>query len=381
MMLSEEQRMLREMVRDFAVNRIRPTAAETDENERFPEAIITEMAELGLLGIPYPEQYGGAGMDWMSSALAVEEIAKVCGSTAYTLAAHLALGIGPIFLFGTEEQKHAYLPDLCGGAALGALAVTERDAGSDVGAIRTTALVRGDGFILNGVKAYCTNGSRARVFTVGAVTDEGSGGRGLSCFIVDKGWNGVEIGRKGRQLGVRGAETVEVRLNSVRVPRQNLLGRRNDGRSQILAVRSLHRITLAAMALGLAEGAYDLTFTYVKERKAFDQRIVDFQATQFKLADMHLDIEAARHLVCDAARKQDSGEPFVHEAVLAKLFASEVARRVTSQAIQLHGGYGYVREYAVERFFRDAKVCELDGGTSEILRVAIAQSLVQDSSD
>jgi alkylation response protein AidB-like acyl-CoA dehydrogenase len=378
MQLTEEHKMLREMVRDFAQNRIRPQAAEIDETERFPEEVIAEMAELGLMGIPYPEKYGGAGMDYVAYAIAVEEIAKVCGSTALTLAAHISLGTGPIFMFGSEEQKTKYLPELCSGKALGAFGLTEPQAGSDAGATQSSAVNKGDHYLLNGTKVFCTNGSFAKYVTVSAVTDKGKGTKGISCLVLEKGWEGFELGKKEHKLGVRGSDTVVLHFSDVKVPKGNLLGKENEGFKQMLTTLDAGRISIAAMSLGLAEGAYDATLQYVTERKAFDKRVADFQATQFKLADMHVQIEAARHLVFEAAQRKDAGKPYMREAAVAKLFASEMATRVTLQAIQLHGGYGYIRDYPVERMFRDNKLCEIGEGTSEIQRLVIARTLLQD---
>jgi butyryl-CoA dehydrogenase len=376
MQLSEEQKMLREMVRDFAQNRIRPIAAEIDEHERFPEEIVSEMADLGLMGIPYPERYGGAGMDYVSYALAVEEIARVCGSTALTLAAHISLGCGPIYTFGSEEQKQKYLPALAGGTTLGAFGLTEPQAGSDAGATQTTAVEDGDAYIVNGSKQYCTNGTYAGVYTISAVTDRARGTRGISCFLLEKGMDGFSVGKKERKLGVRGSDTVFLHFSDVRVPKENLLGKPGDGFKQMLTILDGGRISIAAMSLGLAEGAYEATVKYTTERKAFGQRIADFEATQFKIADMYTQIEAARHLIFDAAARKDAGESYMREAAMAKLFASEMASRVTSQAIQLHGGYGYMRDYPVERMFRDNKLCEIGEGTSEIQRLVIARTLI-----
>jgi butyryl-CoA dehydrogenase len=378
MHLTEEHKMLREMVRDFAQNRIKPIATEIDENERFPEEIIAEMGELGLMGIPFPETYGGAGMDYTAYALAVEEIAKVCGSTALTLAAHISLGSGPIYQFGNEEQRQKYLPELCSGATLGGFGLTEPQAGSDAGATQTTAVDKGDHFLVNGTKVLCTNGSYAKYFTISAVAEKGKGTRGISCFILEKGMPGFELGKKEHKLGVRGSDTVVLHFNDVKVPKENLLGKTGEGFKQMLTTLDAGRISIGAMALGLAEGAYETTLEYVMNRKAFDQKIADFQATQFKIADMFTQIEAARHLVFESARKKDAGEPYVREAAMGKLFASETATKVTSQAIQLHGGYGYVREYPVERMFRDSKLCEIGEGTSEIQRLVIARTLIQE---
>jgi butyryl-CoA dehydrogenase len=378
MRLTEEQKMLRDMVRDFAQTRIKPIASEIDEQERFPEEIIAEMGDLGLMGIPYPETYGGAGMDYTSYALAIEEIAKVCGSTALTLAAHISLGIGPIYTFGSEAQKQKYLPDMCAGKALGAFGLTEPQAGSDAGATACTAIDHGDHFLLNGTKVYCTNGSYAKVFTVSAVAEKGRGTKGISCFILEAGMPGFEIGKAEHKLGVRGSDTRVLHFTDVKIPKANQLGKPNEGFKQMLTTLDSGRISIAAMSLGLAEGAYEATLDYVVGRKAFDQTLADFQATQFKLADMLTQIEAARHLVFEAAARKDAGEHYMREAAMAKLYASEMASRVTSQAIQLHGGYGYIRDYPVERMFRDNKLCEIGEGTSEIQRLVIARTILQE---
>jgi butyryl-CoA dehydrogenase len=379
MQLTEEQRMLRDMVRDFAQNRIKPIAAEIDEAERFPSEIFHEMGELGLMGIPYPEEYGGAGMDNVSYAIAVEEVARVCGSTALGLAAHISLGCGPIYLFGSEAQKKKYLPDLCAGKYMGGFGLTESQAGSDAGATQTTAVDKGDHYLLNGTKIFCTNGSFSKCYTVSAITEKGKGTKGISCFIIEREWPGFEIGKKERKLGCRGSDTVVLHFSDIKIPKENLLGKPGEGFKQMLTVLDGGRISIAAMALGLAQGAYDATLEFVTQRKAFNKRIADFQATQFKLADMATQITAARHLIMDAALKKDAGEHYVKEAAMAKLYASEVANRVTSQAIQLHGGYGYIREYPVERMFRDAKLCEIGEGTSEIQRLVISRELLKSS--
>lgn len=378
MQLTEEQKMLRDMVRDFAQTRIKPVAAEIDENETFPEDIVAEMGELGLMGIPYSDEYGGAGMDYVSYAIAVEEIAKVCGSTAITLAAHISLGIGPIALFGSERQKKKYMPDLCSGKTLGAFGLTESQAGSDAGATQTSAVEMDDHFLLNGNKVFCTNGAYANFITISALTEKGKGTKGISCFVLEKGMEGFSVGKHEHKLGVRGSNTVVLHFTDVKIPKENLLGNRGEGFRQMLTVLDGGRISIAAMSLGLAEGAYEATVAYVNERKAFGKPISSFQATQFKLADMCTEIAAARHLVFDAARKKDADEPFMREAAMAKLYASEMASRVTSQAIQLFGGYGYMRDYPVERMFRDNKICEIGEGTSEIQRLVIARTVLQE---
>jgi butyryl-CoA dehydrogenase len=379
MIFTEEQKMLREMVRDFALNRIKPEAAAIDEEERFPIEILSEMSDLGLMGIPFPEELGGAGMDTVSYILALEEISKVCASTALTLMVHTALAGGAIHLWGSEDQKQQYLPELCSGKTIGAFALSEPEAGSDLGATRTVCIDAGDHYLLNGVKTYCTNGSYAQVFIVTALSDETSGARGLSSYIVEKGWPGFEIGRKIHKLGVRGSDTVELRFVDVKVPKENLLGKEREGLKQMLSVINWGRLSIAAIGLGIAEGAYDSTVGYVKQRKMFGQTLADFQATQFKLSDMYTQIEAARHLIYEAAVKKDQGEAYDIAASVAKLFVGEMAPKICSQAIQLYGGYGYMRDYPVERMFRDSKLCEVGGGTAEMQRLAIARSILREN--
>jgi butyryl-CoA dehydrogenase len=379
MYLSEEQKMLQEMVCDFAQNRIKPLAAVIDEEERFPAELISEMSELGLLGIPFPEEYGGAGMGMLSYTIALEEIAKVCGSTALTLMSHISLGANLIYTFGNEQQKHTYLSDLCSGKSLGALALTEAQCGSDAGALQTACEDKGDYYLLNGTKTWVTNGSHGQVINVCAVTDQEKGARGISCFIVEKTFSGFGIGDREHKLGVRGADTVELRFTNTKIPKENLLGKLNEGYRQILTNLDGARIAMGAIAIGLAEGAYDCTSKYVKQRKAFGKTLADFQATRFKLSDMYTQIQAAKHLVYDAALRMDAGESHRREASMAKLFSSEMATKVCSQAIQLYGGYGYMRDYPVERMFRDSRLCEIGGGTSEIQRLVIARTLLREN--
>jgi len=378
MELTEEQRMLRDMVRDFAQNELSPIAAQLDEEQSFPHDAVKKMGELGLMGIPFPESLGGAGMDYLSYTLAVEEIAKVCGSTALTLAAHISLGCWPLYAFGTEEQKKKYLPHLCSGEWLGAYGLTEPQAGSDAGATQSAAVLNGKHYTLNGTKQFCTNGSYAHTVVVSALTDKSKGTRGISCFVMETGMPGFAVGKKENKLGCRGSDTVMLHFEECKVPKENLLGKEGEGFKQMLTTLDGGRISIAAMALGLAEGAYGAALSYAKERKQFGQPLAKFQATQFKLADMLTQIEAARHLTYTAAMLKDQGRPYVREAAMAKVFSSEMASRVCLQAIQIHGGYGYTRDYPVERMFRDNKLTEIGEGTSEIQRLIIARTILEE---
>ncbi|HEB84611.1 MAG TPA: acyl-CoA dehydrogenase [Bacteroidetes bacterium] len=374
--LTEEQKMLQEMVRDFAENEVKPIAAEIDEEERFPEETVAKMAELGLLGITFPEEYGGSGMDTVSYAIAVEELSRVCASTGITLAAHISLGVAPIHYFGNEEQKKRWMPPLCGGEYLGAFGLTEPNAGSDAGGTETTAVKDGDHYVLNGSKIYCTNGSYAGTVVCTAVTDKEKGTKGISNFIVPAGTPGFTVGKKERKLGIRGSNTVMLHFNDCRVPEENLLGKPGEGFKQFLITLDGGRISIGAMALGIAQGAFEEALRYSQERYQFGKPIAAFQAIQFKLADMATEIEAARHLVYHAARLRDAGKDYVRQSSMAKLYASEVAMRVANSALQVHGGYGYIKEYPVERMFRDAKLTEIGEGTSEIQRLVIARTLL-----
>ncbi len=377
LMLPEEVVMLRDMVADFAKNELAPIAQEIDEKQMFPLEQVKKMGELGMMGIPYPEEYDGAGLGALGYAVAVEEIAKVCGSTALTLAAHTSLGIGPIYLFGSDEQKQKYLPPMCRGEALGSFGLTEPSAGSDAGGTQTTAVRDGNEWVINGTKIYITNANYASTFVATAVTDRGKGTRGISSFIIEQGTPGFSIGKKENKLGCRGSDTATLHFDDCRIPLENLLGEENAGFKQFLTVLDGGRISIAAMALGLAEGAYLATVKYAKERHQFGQAIADFQATQMKLANMATEIEAARHLVYHSAKLKDGHHDYVKYSSMAKLFASEVSSRVCMNAIQIHGGYGYIREYGVERMMRDAKITEIGEGTSEIQRLVIARQILQ----
>lgn len=375
---TDEQMMLCDMVREFAKKEIEPVAAEIDESGEFPMANIKKMAELGLLGIPFPEEYGGAGMDTMSLALALEEIAKACGSTCLTVAAHISLCATPIYLFGTEEQKRKYLAPLAKGESLGSFCLTEPGSGSDAGAAKTTAVLKGDHYVLNGSKAYVTNGGVADYFVVFAKTAPDKGVKGISAFIVEKGFEGFIVGKKEDKLGVRASDTRVISIDNCRVPKENLLGKENEGFQQALITLDGGRIGIGAMAVGLAQAAMEKAAAYSKEREAFGQPISEFQAIRWMLADMATEIYAARLMVHEAAQMRDQGKPYTKEAAMAKLFASEMAMRATKNAIQILGGYGYCKDYPVERYWRDAKLTVIGEGTSEIQRLVISRELLKE---
>ncbi|MBI1850483.1 MAG: acyl-CoA dehydrogenase [Planctomycetes bacterium] len=377
--LSEEHRLLRNSVREFAEQEIAPLAEQLDVSGEFPHEIFRKMGELNLLGIPVPEEYGGAGLDTLANSIAVEEIARVDGATALGVAAHVGLGISPILAFGTEAQKKKYVPALATGKMLGAFGLTEPNAGSDAGSTQTTAVADGDSYVVNGSKMYCTNGGHAGVINFTAVTDKSLGTKGITSFIVERGTKGLVIGKKEDKLGMRSSDTRVVAFEDMRLHRSQMLGELNQGFVNFLKTLDGGRITIGALALGLAVGAYERALKYAKERKQFGKPIAEHQAIAFKLADMVVGIEAARHLVYHAAMLKDAKKPFKLDASIAKLFASEMSTRVCDDAIQVHGGYGYVRDYQVERFYRDAKLCEIGEGTSEIQRLVISREILKEN--
>jgi alkylation response protein AidB-like acyl-CoA dehydrogenase len=371
--LSEEHELLRRTVREFAEQRIAPVAEELDREHRFPYEIVAELAELGLMGIPIPEEYGGGGGDTLSYTLAIEELTRIDSSVAITVAAHTSLGTMPIFLFGNEEQKREWLPQLASGEKLAAFGLTEPDAGSDAGATRTTA-EPGDGkWVVNGSKIFITNAGTdiSACVTITAKT----GDEEISNLIVPNGTEGYEISAPMRKMGWNAADTRELSFRDCEVPEGNLLGERGAGYRQFLEILDGGRISIAAMGLGLAQGAYDLAATYARERQQFGQPISKFQAIQFKLADMATEIEAGRGLVYKAAWLKDQGRPFAQAAAMAKLYTGELAHRVANQSLQIHGGYGYMDEYAISRLYRDQKVLEIGEGTNEVQRLVIARHL------
>ena len=356
---------------------VKPLAAEIDEEERFPRETVEKMKACKMLGIPYSREYGGAGADYLCYILAVEELSKKCGTTGVVLSAHTSLGTWPIVQFGTPEQKEKYLPDLCTGKKLAAFGLTEPNAGTDAAGQQTTAVKDGDDYILNGTKIFITNAGEADVYIIFAMTDKTKGTHGISAFIVEKGMPGFTVGQHEKKLGIRGSATSELIFNNVRLSKDHLLGQEGKGFKIAMMTLDGGRIGIAAQALGIAQGAIDEVVPYVKSRKQFGRPISKFQNTQFQLADMQTKVDAARWLVYDAAMKKEKGLPYSVEAAKAKLFASEVAMEVTTKAIQLMGGYGYTRDYPVERMFRDAKITEIYEGTSEVQRMVISGAMLK----
>lgn len=377
--LTEEQNLIRDMVRDFAVTEVAPSAAERDETERFDrELMFDKLAELGLTGIVFPEEYGGAASDYVSYAIAVEELSRVCASTGVTLSAHLSLCANPIYLFGTEEQKKKFLVPLAEGRAMGAFGLTEPSAGSDAGGTKTTAAQDGDSWLLNGTKIFITNGGEAETYVVLARTDKNAEKhRGISAFIVEKGTSGFSFGKKEKKMGIRSSPTLELVFENCRVSQENMLGEEGQGFKVAMKTLDGGRIGIGAQAVGIAQGALDAAVAYTRERKQFGASVATFQGVQFQIADMATQVQAARLLLYNAAYRASSGKTYSQESAMAKLFASETAMKVTTQAVQLFGGYGYTREFPVERMMRDAKITEIYEGTSEIQRLVIGSALIR----
>ncbi|NCO51623.1 MAG: acyl-CoA dehydrogenase [Deltaproteobacteria bacterium] len=377
--LNEEQKLIRQTVRDFAEKELKPGTAERDETETFDRKLMYDkLGELGLTGIVFPEEYGGAGADYISYAIAVEELSRVCGSTGVTLSAHLSLGANPIFTFGTEEQKNQYLTPLADGRKMGAFALTETAAGSDAGGTKTTAMRDGDSWVLNGTKIFCTNGGEAEIYIVFARTDKNAQKHhGISAFIVEKNTPGFSFGKKESKLGIRSSPTRELVFDNCRIPAGNLLGDQGSGFKIAMKTLDGGRIGIAAQALGIAQGAFEEALNYAKERKQFDQAISTFQAVQFKLADMATEIEAARLLIYQAAYKASAGIPYGKDSAMAKMYASDVAMKVTTEAVQVFGGYGFTRDFPVERMMRDAKITQIYEGTNEVQRIVIGAAITR----
>ncbi|OEF99714.1 acyl-CoA dehydrogenase [Vulcanibacillus modesticaldus] len=376
--LTEEQEMLRKMVREFAENEVVPTAGDRDEKEYFDHSIFEQMAELGITGIPWPEKYGGAGANFMSYVIAVEELSRVDASIGVTLSAHVSLGSWPIYKFGTEEQKQKYLRPLAEGKKIGAFALTENGAGSDAGSLKTRAVKDGDDYLLEGNKIFITNGEVADIYIVFASTDSTKKHKGISAFIVEKGMPGFSFGKKEKKLGIRASTTVELRFDQVRVPKENLLGQEGEGFKIAMMTLDGGRNGIAAQAVGIAQGALDEALNYAKERVQFGKPIAKQQAIQFKLADMASKVEAARLLTYQAAWLEDNGLPYGKQSAMAKLMAGDIAMEVTTDAVQIFGGYGYTRDYPVERMMRDAKITQIYEGTNEIQRIVIANYLLKE---
>jgi alkylation response protein AidB-like acyl-CoA dehydrogenase len=380
--LGEEHLEIRRVVREFALREVAPLAAEIDEQKRFPAETLPKLAELGLLGVPWPTELGGAGLDYVAYAIVVEELSRVCGTTGITVAAHTSLGTGPIFHFGTEEQRRRWVPRLASGEMLAAFALTEPEAGSDAKATRVTARREGDEYVIDGTKIYCTNGTHAGVivFTARTGGEVGDTDR-IAAFVVEKGTPGLVYGKLEDKLGLRASDTREIVFQGCRIPAENRLGSEGEGFHQFMKTLEGGRISIGAMALGLAQGALDVALPHAQNRKQFGTRLIDMQPIAFRLADMAMEIQAARNLVYEAAWRKDRGLPFARHGSFAKLFASEVGIRAAHSAIQILGGVGYTREAPAERIYRDVKLCEIGEGTSEIQRLVIARSLDRDGLD
>lgn len=369
---SKEHVLLRELYRKFAEEEIKPLAEELDEEERFPDESIPKLARFGFMGIPFPKKYGGSGGDYFTYAMAIEELGKVCGTTAVVVSAHTSLCAGPIYYFGTEEQKEKYLVPLAKGDKVGAFGLTEPSAGTDSSMQRTTAVLDGDEYVLNGTKVFITNAEKADVYVVIAKTDMSKGNRGISAFIVEKGTPGFSFGKKERKMGIRGSATCDLIFENCRIPKENLLGKVGQGFKIAMHTLDGGRIGIASQALGIAEGAIEECVKYVMERKQFGKKIGQFQNTQFELADMATKVEATKLLIYQAATEKDAGRPYSHLSAMAKYYAGATASDVTRRCVQLFGGYGYTRDYPVERMMRDAKITEIYEGTSEVQKMVIA---------
>jgi butyryl-CoA dehydrogenase len=374
--LTDEQEMTRKMVRDFAEKELKPGAEERDDKEEFSRAIFDKMGQLGLTGIPWPEEYGGGGCDFISYVIAVEELSRVDASTGTTLSAHTSLAGWPVYKYGNEEQKKKYLEPMALGEKLGAYALTEATAGTDAANQKTTAKLEGDSYVLNGNKIFITNGAEAETYIVFAVTDKEKKAKGISAFIVEKGMPGFNFGKKERKMGLRSSPTLELIFENCRVPKENLLGAEGEGFKIAMSTLDGGRNGIAAQAVGIAQGAMEEAINYAKSREQFGQPIANFQAISFMLADMGTKIEAARLLTYQAAYLESAGLPYGKASAMAKLYAAEMAMEVTTNAVQIFGGYGYTRDYPVERFMRDAKITQLYEGTSEVQRLVISRYLL-----
>lgn len=374
--LTREQELVRKMVREFATKEVEPLAADIDLSGEFPYATVAKMKNYGLLGVPFPKEYGGAGGDNLAYAITVEELSRVCASTGVVCSAHTSLGAWPIFYFGTEEQKQKYLVPLAKGEKLGAFGLTEPNAGTDAAGQQTKAIDMGDHWLLNGTKVFITNGGVASTYIVMAMTDKSKGTKGISAFIVDKDFPGFTIGKKEDKMGIRASATTELIFQNCIVPKENILGNVGDGFKIAMATLDGGRIGIASQALGIAQGAFDVTVEYMKARKQFGKKLSQMQALQFEIADMKTRIEATRLLIYKAAYLKSAGQKYGTDSAMAKLFAAETAMYVTTKAVQLHGGYGYTKDYPVERMMRDAKITEIYEGTSEVQRMVISAAVL-----
>jgi len=375
--ITEQEKLFLQMIREFAEKEVKPLAAEVDEQERFPVETVEKMGKIGLMGIPVPNKYGGQGGTNQIYSMAVEELSRYCATTGVIVSAHTSLCVAPILENGTEEQKLKYLPKLCSGEWIGAFGLTEPNAGTDAAMQQTIAIEKEDKWILNGSKIFITNAGYADVYIIIAMTDKSQGTKGISAFIVEKNTPGFSIGKKEKKLGIRGSSTCELIFENCEIPKENLLGKVGKGFGIAMKTLDGGRIGIAAQALGIAQGAMDETIKYTKERKQFGKKISQFQNTQFQMADMETKIQASRLLVRSAAFKKDMSLPYSTDAAMAKLMAAETAMDVTTKAVQFHGGYGYTREYPIERMMRDAKITEIYEGTSEVQRMVIAANILK----
>jgi alkylation response protein AidB-like acyl-CoA dehydrogenase len=373
---TEEQEEVRRSIREFAEAELRPHVMEWDESQHFPNEILPKLASLGVMGVTFPAEYGGAGLGYIEYSIIVEELARVDGSVSLIVAAHNSLCAGHIFIAGSEEQKRRYLAPLARGEKLGCWSLTEPQAGSDAGGTRTTARLEGDTWVLNGSKTFTSNGTYADICVAMAVTDKTADKHGISAFIIEKGTPGFRPGKKENKLGFRASDTAEVIFEDCRIPRKNCLGEPGEGFVDSLRVLDRGRISIAALAVGMAQGAYEASLSYAKQRRQFGKPIAEFQAIQWKLADMATEIDAARLLTLRAAQLADRNQRVTREGAMAKLYAGEVAVRVASEAVQIHGGYGFIKDYPVEKFYRDVKLCTIGEGTSEIQRLVIAREVL-----
>ncbi|MGD6853651.1 acyl-CoA dehydrogenase family protein [Bacillus infantis] len=373
--LTAEQNMILKMIREFADEEVAPGALERDRTKEFPKEIFNKLSEMGLMGLPFPEEYGGGGADTVSFAIVTEELSRACGSTGITYSAHISLGGAPLYLFGTEEQKQQYLVPICTGESFGAFGLTEPNAGSDAGGTRTSAVENDGEFIINGSKCYITNASYAKHLAITAVTGGSGADKEISAIIVPTDAEGFKVIDNYEKMGLNASNTTELVMEDVRVPTEHLLGRKGEGFKQFLITLDGGRIGIGAMAVGIAQAAYEKALQYAKERAQFGRSLSQFQAIQFKLADMAMKIELARNMVYKAAWLKDQGKPFTKEASMCKLYASEICMEVADQAVQIHGGYGYMKDYHVERYMRDGKLTEIGEGTSEIQRMVIARQI------
>lgn len=373
--LTSEQNMILKTIREFAIEEVEPGALERDRTKQFPLEVFRKMADLGLMGLPFPEEYGGAGADTISFAIVTEELSKACASTGITYSAHISLGGAPLYLFGSEDQKQKYLVPICTGESFGAFGLTEPSAGSDAGGTRTSAIKKDGEYIINGNKCYITNASYAKHLALTAITGEKDGKKEISAIIVPTDAEGFKVIDNYEKMGLHASNTTELVLEDVRVPAEHLLGKEGEGFKQFLITLDGGRIGIGAMAVGIAQAAYERALKYAQERQQFGRALSHFQAIQFKLADMAMKIELARNMVYKAAWLKDQGRPFSKEASMCKLYASEICMEITDQAVQIHGGYGYMKDYHVERYMRDGKLTEIGEGTSEIQRMVIARQI------